>query len=244
MTKLNQVIALEKGTKTEVYAKVTKLHHDVQKAPLLSGISRTYQPLDDEGEQFPPESTRVQVKASDVLDEIAATTARLFDLTITKDAGNTVAKADIKIGEQVIVADVPVTTLLFLEKQLTDIATIVAKLPVLDPSEDWHYDDNADLYATSPTKTIKSKKIPRNHVKAVATDKHPAQVEVWMEDVLVGNWTTVKFSGALPAKNVNALKERVRLLQEAVKVAREEANSTQVTDRKMGEAIFSYILNG
>jgi hypothetical protein len=241
MTKLNQVIALEKGTKTEVYAKVTKLHHDVQKAALLSGISRTYQPLDDEGEQFPPESTRVQVRATDVLNEIAAATSRLFDLTLTKDFGNTTAFADIKVGDEVIAEKVPVTTLLFLEKQLTDIATIVAKLPVLDPAEEWRRDDNTDLYATVPAKTVKSKKIPRNHVKAAATDKHPAQVEVWMEDVVVGNWTTTKFSDALPASRINQLKERVRLLQEAVKLAREEANSTQVTDRKMGESIFDYI---
>jgi len=241
MTKLNQVIALEKGTKTEVYGKVTKLHHDVQKAALTSGISRTYQPLDDEGEQFPPESTRVQVRATDVLDEIASATSRLFDLTLTKDFGNTTAFADIKVGDQVIAEKVPVTTLLFLEKQLTDIATIVAKLPALDPAEEWRRDEATDLYATIPVKTVKSKKIPRNHIKSPATDKHPAQVEVWMEDQVVGNWTTVKFSGALPASRINQLKERVRLLQEAVKLAREEANSTVVTDRKMGESIFGYL---
>lgn len=47
--------------------------------------------------------------------------------------------------------------------------------------------------------------VPRNHVKAEATDKHPAQVEVYHEDVPVGYWTTVKFSGALPARRVNEL---------------------------------------
>jgi hypothetical protein len=35
-------------------------------------------------------------------------------------------------------------------------------------------------------------------VKAEATEKHPAQVEVYHEDVVVGQWKTVKFSGALP----------------------------------------------
>ena len=242
MTKLNQIIALEKGTKTEVYGKITKLHQLVQKAPLLSGISRTYQPLDDDGEQFPPESTRVQMRVSDVLDDIAANTQRLFDLTLTKDTGNTIAKADIKVGEQVIATGVPVTFLLFLEKQLVDIATIVSKLPVLDPAEEWHFDENADLYATSPTKTVKTKKVPRNHVLAVATEKHPAQVNVFTEDVVVGNWTTVKFSGAVPAARLNALKERVRLLQEAVKVAREEANVTQVQDARIGKQVFDYLL--
>ena len=48
--------------------------------------------------------------------------------------------------------------------------------------------------------TLRTKKVPRNHVKAEATEKHPAQVEVYYEDVAVGYWTTVKFSGALPAQ--------------------------------------------
>lgn len=243
MTKLNAVIALEKGTRTETYQTVTKLHHDVQKTALLNGISRTYQPLDDEGEQFPPESTRVQLTVEDVLAQIAEATTRLFDLTLTKDVANTGALGTIKIGSQVIAENVPVTYLLFLEKQLTDIATIIAKLPTLDPAETWHYDENTGLFATEPTRTVKSKKIPRNHVKAAATDKHPAQVEVWMEDVMVGHWTTVKFSGAYPAAKVAVLRDRVRVLQNAVKVAREEANSIQVSDRKIGETIFNHLFS-
>ncbi|CAM5671006.1 hypothetical protein SCALM49S_08938 [Streptomyces californicus] len=41
--------------------------HGLQKAALLAGISRTYQPGTRKGEQLPPESTLVQVKAEDVL---------------------------------------------------------------------------------------------------------------------------------------------------------------------------------
>lgn len=240
--KLNQVIALEKGTKTETYARVTKIHHEVQKQPLLSGISRTYQPRDDEGERLPSESTRVQMKAREAMAEVASITGRLMDLTITKDTGNTIAAADIVVEGQTLATKVPVTTLLFLEKQLTDIATIVSKLPILDPSEEWHYDASTDSFATTPVKTVRSKKVPRNHVKAVATEKHPAQVEVWYEDTAVGDWTTTKFSGALPASEVNAMLARVRVLQNAVKVAREEANSVQVADVKIGQALFGYVL--
>ncbi len=39
----------------------------------------------------------------------------------------------------------------------------------------------------------------RVQVKAEATDKHPAQAELYCEDMPIGYWTTVKFSGALPA---------------------------------------------
>lgn len=70
-TKLSQIIAVEKGVKSDATRRVTDLHRDVQKAPLISGISRSYHPRDDEGDRLPPESTRVQVKADDVLAEVA-----------------------------------------------------------------------------------------------------------------------------------------------------------------------------
>jgi hypothetical protein len=89
--------------------------------------------------------------------------------------------------------------------------------------------------------TIKTKKIPRNHVKAEATEKHPAQVEVYYEDVVVGTWRTIKFSGALPASRVNELLNRVEKLQEAVKFAREEANNLEVTEPKVGAKVFQYL---
>jgi hypothetical protein len=208
---------------------------------LLAGISRTYKPKDDEGEQLPPESTRVQVRTTDVLKDVQVALTRLFDVTLTKDVANGAAKANVVIDGRVLAPDIPVTYLLFLEKQLADLFTFVTKLPVLDAAEAWSYDEATDAYATAPSQTTRSKKVPRNHVKAEATDKHPAQVEMYFEDVLVGYWTTVKFSGALPQARVNELKARVIKLSEAVKIAREAANSTVVTDKKIGDAIFGYL---
>jgi hypothetical protein len=241
MTKLNQIIAVEKGVKSKSFQELTEAHHDVQKAALLSGISRTYQPKDEEGEQLPPESTRVQVKAEEVLRQTAATLTRLFDVTATKDWANCTAKADVTVDGRTLAKDVPVSYLLFLEKQLTDLHTFVKKLPVLDAAESWAHDPSSDAWKTEPVKTIKTKKVPRNHVKAEATEKHPAQVEVYYEDIPVGYWTTVKFSGALPALRVNELLGRVEGLQNAVKFAREEANGTVVTDQHVGEAVFGYL---
>lgn len=242
MTKLNQIIAIEKGTKSRTVAELTAAHHDLQKGPLLSGIARTYKPKDDEGETFPSESTKVQVRAEEVISRTVETLTKLFDVTATKDWANNHAKADVSVDGNVLVRDVPVTYLLFLEKQLVDFHTFVKKLPVLDLSETWIRDASTDTWATEPTATVKTKKIPRNHVKAEATEKHPAQVEVYYEDVIVGTWRTVKFSGALPAARQNELLERVEKLQEAVKFAREEANAAEVKDVKTGEKIFRWIL--
>ncbi|MEU0301142.1 hypothetical protein ABZ252_16990 [Streptomyces sp. NPDC006175] len=241
MTKLNQIIAVEKGVKSKSLQDITAAHHKVQKPALLAGISRTYQPKDEEGEQLPPESARVQIKAEEALREMSASLTRLFDVTATKDWANCSARADVTVDGRTVVSEVPVSYLLFLEKQLTDLHTFVKKLPVLDAAESWSLDPSTDLWKTDPVRTIRTKKVPRNHVKAEATDKHPAQVDVYYEDVPIGYWTTVKFSGALPARRVNELLERVEKLQHAVKFAREEANGADVTDRRVGDAVFGYL---
>jgi hypothetical protein len=241
MPRLNQIIAVEKGVKSRSFSELTDAHHSLQKPTLLAGISRTYRPKDEEGERLPPESTRVQVKTEDVIRKTVTTLARLFDVTATKDWANSVARADVVVDGQPILTDVPVTYLLFLEKQLVDLHTFVRKLPVLDPSESWAFDPSADCWATEPVETVRTKKIPRNHVKAEATEKHPAQVEVYYEDVPVGYWRTVKFSGAVAATRVNELLERVEKLQQAVKFAREEANSTEVTDVRAGDKVLNYL---
>ncbi|MBM7441326.1 hypothetical protein [Streptomyces sp. HB132] len=241
MAKLNQIIAVEKGVKSKSLQDITAAHHKVQKPALLAGISRTYQPKDEEGEQLPPESTRVQIKAEEALREMSASLTRLFDVTATKDWANCSARADVVVDGRTVVSEVPVSYLLFLEKQLTDLHTFVKKLPVLDASESWSLDPSTDWWKTDPVRTIRTKKVPRNHVKAEATDKHPAQVDVYYEDVPIGYWTTVKFSGALPARRVNELLDRVEKLQHAVKFAREEANGAEVTDQRVGDAVFGYL---
>src|SRR5215475_6595094 len=150
MARLNQIIAVEKGVKSQSLRELTDAHQMLQKPALLSGIARTYRPKDEEGEQLPPESTKVQVKADDVIRQTAQIMTKLFDVTATKDAANCLAKADVVIDGEVLLPQVPVTYLLFLEKQLIDIHTFVKKLPVLDPAETWTFDTSADTYATEP----------------------------------------------------------------------------------------------
>jgi hypothetical protein len=241
MAKLNQIIAVEKSVKSKAFQELTEAHHAAQKPALLSGISRVYQPKDEDGEQLPPESTKVQVKSEELLRDMAATITRLFDVTATKDWANCQATADVTVDGQTLLRNVPVTYLLFLEKQLTDLHTFVKKLPVLDAAESWTFDAGADCYRTEAVRTIRTKKVPRNHVKAEATEHHPAQVEVYYEDIPVGYWSTTKFSGALPARRVNELTDRVEKLQDAVKFAREEANAAEVTDQRVGDAVFGFL---
>ena len=88
MARLNQIIAIEKGVKTRAHQELTDTHHTLQKPALLAGISRTYRPKDEEGEQLPAESTKVQVKAEEILRKTADVLTELFDVTATKDYTN------------------------------------------------------------------------------------------------------------------------------------------------------------
>jgi len=69
----------------------------------------------------------------------------------------------------------------------------------------------------------------------------PLTFEVVHEDEVVGYWSTTKFSGSIPADRKAALKTRVAKLRQAIKVAREDANTARVSERKMGDAILGYL---
>lgn len=243
MARLNQLIAIEKGIKSQSVQELAEAHKMLQKAALFSGISRTYRPKDEEGEQLPPESKKVEVKAEEILRKAATVLTKLFDTTATKDWTNCRALADVLVDGQTLLSQVPVSYLLFLEKQLVELQAFIKNLPTLENSETWTFDASSNCWATEPIQTLKTFKTPRNHVKAEATEHHPAQVEVYYEDVTIGYWRTVKFSGALPAQRIAELLEKLDKLSAAVKFAREEANNTEVVEQRIGEQIFNYLLN-
>ncbi len=240
--RLNQVIALSKTAKTQGENALTLLYHSLQKSSApLSGIARTYQPRDDDGEKLPPEATLLQVRSRELMAQAAPLVARQVDIVATLDSGNQRAGANVVLDGEVVLENVPATTLIFLEKKLDSVIDTLGKLPVLDASESWTFDSSVSAYRTDPVQTVRTKKVPRNHVKAEATDKHPAQVELYYEDTVVGTWSTTKFSGAVSAAEKRALLTKASQLREAVKVAREEANGITVDDVKLGDKVIALL---
>jgi hypothetical protein len=243
MGQLNQVVAVEKGQKARSDAEATAFYHRLQREVEFNGIIRVYTPKDDEGEKLPNEGNRVQARVPEILDGIAAAWKPLYDVVLTKESANQVASADVVVDGRTILENVPVPVLLFLEKKLADFATVLRKIPVLDPAFNWEPDaHDPGLYRAEPVESIRTKKVPRNHVKAEATDRHPAQVDVYYEDIPLGRWSTTRISGAVPLNRKQELLARVAQLSDAVKRAREEANSTEVVERSMGSVVFDWLL--
>ena len=241
--KLNQIIAVLKGVKTRVYAKLSEDHKALQKDELFKGLSRKYTSREEGGEPLPEESKKVSFKAEEILSRTAEGLTELFDTTAAQDWGNCQAKASVVVDGEVLLEDVPVTYLLFLEKQLSDLLTFAQKLPVLDPSENWEWNAGQDLFATAPSFQTRTKKVTRFVTAYEATEHHPAQIKEVTEDLFVGTWQTLKYSSALPAKRVNQIVARVDKLQKAVKYAREQANGLEVDERKIGKKVFDFLFS-
>jgi len=241
VAKLNQVLAIEKGIKTRVYSEFTELHQATQKAPLMNGFHKSYQPRDEDGETYPAESVKVQHTAAEVLERVASSLAELFDVTATKDWSNCTARADVVVDGRALIKDVPATYLLFLEKQLADLHTFITKMTELDPGSDWSTDPGTGLYKTDTTLTQRTKKVQRAITLYEATKEHPAQTQLITEDVVAGTWVTVKYSGAMPAPRKKQLLNRIEKLSNAVKMAREQANASEAQDKKLGKEVFDFL---
>lgn len=240
--KLNQIIAIEKGVKTRVAAAVNENYHAIQKPELFSGFDKKYEPKFEDGDSLPSESKFVSHRTHEVLAKIEKSMTELFSVTARKDWTNSQAKANVTVNGQVIIPDAPVTFLLFLEKNLTDLRTILSKVPLLDAAEDWKEDPNSGLYKTDAVSTTRTKKVQKPLVLYPATDKHPAQTQIVTEDIIAGTWSTVKLSAALPKPTVEKYLENIETLLRAVKSAREEANMTpEVASPDTGAAVFNYV---
>jgi len=242
MPRLNQVNAMVTGRKGEVERAVTEIYKIIQKEQLFNGRSRQYRPYDEEqGEKLPSESQKVQQEARKLIHDAVAKWTDLWDLTLTQDAANQQAQANIVVDGKVILKDVPVTNLLFLEKQINDVDSFVSKLPTPDPAEDWTHDPAVGLLRSKPAQSIRTKKEPSRFEKAPPTKEHPAQVELLFIDTPVGTWTTIQYSGCIQADEKNKILARIKKLKDAVKVAREQANMIEVEPKKAGEPLFKYI---
>src|SRR5216683_1574117 len=135
MSHLAQVIAVEKDTKEKAAQHLTHTRNIFGNRNLFSGLARTYTPKEEDGEQLPPESNRVQHKVASVLKDAQESLVALFDVVATKDYTNCVAKANIVVDGKVLLSDVPATYILFLEKQVAELLAFVKTIPVLDAGE-------------------------------------------------------------------------------------------------------------
>ena len=241
--RLGQVAGLEKAERDRTQKANTEIYQALQRSALFGGHTKKYKPLNEEDEEVvPPQNKRVEAKVSELISEALTNFGKLVAHMGTKETANQHARADVVVHGELVFKQAPVTFLLPLQKVLTDIATMVKHIPILDTSEAWTKDDNINLYRSSAMDQVRTKKTQRPIVLYDATEKHPAQTQLITEDVSVGVWSTVKFSGAWPKEDKKQMAQRVADLRDAVEMAIEEANRIDVETSDYGGQLKRYIL--
>lgn len=247
MTKLNEVVAVVKDRKTAGLEALTSANKLFQKSSSFLGQSRSYTPLNDADETLPSENKPLQFTVPEIINQIQDPFTRMLDVTRLQDEGNMLARASVTINGSTILNDVPATHLLWLERALTNMHTMISNLPTLDAAQEWAPTNNRPgEYRSSPTQTTRTRKDQVPIVKYPATEKHAAQTELITKDVNVGTWNTSYLSGAITISHRNTILSRITELRDAVRIAREQANSTPIDNslsESEGSILFDYIFN-
>lgn len=243
MGKLHELLAVEPDLKSEAQRLASKVKALFSEGKgRLIGQIRTYQPLEEGGEDFADEIAELATTVDSELLDWEVAFSGWLDAAIQKEVTNQRTGADVVMDDGTTLFEIlPATALLNLEAKLVEIRQVFKQIPTNDPTESWSRDADLGCFVSRPRTTYKAKKTLRSHVKAEATKEHPAQVDVYTEDVRVGTWTTVIHSGMLtPVEKQNRLK-RIDMLIRAVKQARQRANSIEITDIHLGKKLFAYI---
>lgn len=241
-TYLHQLIAVQRGVDEEVAKTLGSVRHllsvEGDQDP-KTGLSRVYEAREEGGEEYPAQSRKVQITATELAARAFTALDRLFNLKFTREEGNCNAKADVKVDGTTLLMDVPVGYLMFLEAQVGQIVNMIDMIPTLNPAEDWS--DSAPglrdgVWASAPKKTEARKRIPQVQVLSPAQvidgQKFDPQVRPYETEAIVGYWTTVKYSGQMDPKVQQEMRARAVKVQDAVRKAREMANRLEVTDRQ------------
>ena len=165
----------------------------------------------------------------------------MISLTDSRELSNATCAADLKVGDKVIGTKIPVGTLIFLEKYIKEVRDFVANLPVLDPSFTWIWDASAGFYRSNETLTNSTKKLQKPIVLYDATDKHPAQTQLIVEDIVVGTWKTTTTSSCITVEDKEKYLGKISALLNAIVIARDEANMQEGKQSTLGSNILDYL---
>lgn len=250
---LHEILAVEQ----EVKAKAERARNQLietfrSKQTHFTGIRRTFRPFSvDEksgesgGERLEAE-TRLAKTVHEELTAVLREVGQAVDLGFQLDEANTRARADIVVDGEVLIADVPATFLLQLERRLKEVRAVFKEAPTYDPVRLWSVDPSADkkhVLRAEPVTTIRKQRSRKYNVMVEATKEHPAQVDVVEIDEPVGEIRSYEWTGMLSIGKKSALLEQVDRLLSAVKQARSRANTVEVDKtKKMAKALADFLL--
>ena len=242
--RLNQVLQLQRDKKEKAYKVASDVYKEIQKAPRLIGSQRIYNKINDETEDLPPETVPMPTNSLEQLALVIEKEGDAWDYMAMRDYGNLNAVADVTVeGLGTILTSAPVTLLLAMEKQLSDMRDVIAKLPILDSAHTWEWSDDQGCFVSDAQTTNRSTKEPRVVTKVSPSEHGEGQADIIMQDRVVGHWITTFYSTAFRSVDRQAALDRVDAVRAAIKIAREEANSVDVAPVEFGVDLLNFIFD-
>lgn len=248
MTKLHELLAVEGDLRAAAQRALAKTTDTFSgKAPTLHGFIRHYSVLTEGEDIQPDESKELGTTTLDELEALTETLNGWWNVAVSKEITNqdTQTRADVKIGDKTLFTDLPATALLTLESKLAELRNVINEIPTLDPAIRWQWNNQRDVWQSPPLETFTTRKRPRSFIAYEATKEHPAQVQVFNEDIRVGKWETTHESGAIPPRTKREWLTRVDEISQAIKTARQRANDTEAKIVKdLATKVMNYIIDG
>jgi hypothetical protein len=242
-------LVIENEVRKEADAMIQEAKKGFLDRTKYEGLTKNYQPSEEEdpagkttrNDPIEPQRVELVTTVPEKLDYVKKYLVKLLDFEATKDCTNVKAKADLVVNGEVMATDLPATLLLQLEKRLREVRNLYVTVPTLDLSKKWEPTGEEDQYKYGPLKTYKKEKRIVPILMAAATDKHPAQVKESTKDVVIGEFETTHFTGAVHPRLKAEWLGRIDTLIEACKTARMEANEAELMKSDVGSKLFSFI---
>ena len=240
MTKLHEILAVEGDLAGKAQAGLAATKDLFGKPDKFIGQTRRYSPLEDGGQPMPSEDTNVAFRVEDVISDLVDKFSAWLNVSIQKEVTNQKTEATITV-DGIEILTLPATALLNLEQKLAILKSTLSGIPTNDVTERWEWDETSQVYIAPPRTTYRTEKRPRVLIRYEATPEHPAQTDVYTEDIRVGEWTTVIRSGMWSPNQKRELLDKLEKLIAAVKQARQRANDIEIEPVKVSEAINKYL---
>lgn len=247
MSKLHELLAVESNLRGQSEAARKDLMNTFEKkrhhfTKVIDTFKSAKEGIPDKVETQLGLQTTVAKELSWISEKIAAS----IDVSLQVDIANSSARADVVLDSgEILLFEVPATTLLQLEKRLINIQELVASIPTLDPSKGFELDltEGDAIYRARDTEKPKTEKSFDFIVMVQPTDKFPAQVKELSTDKVIGYTLHQEWCSMITVSQKAEMFDRVEALIRAVKKARSRANDCEidVNKHRIGADIVKYV---
>lgn len=134
--------------------------------------------------------------------------------------------------------------LLALEKKLVSLRDLYKKIPTLDPSKVWTYNEEERRYESKPTHRNRLKKENKAVVVVQATDKFPAQTQIIPVEKKTGVYEEIFYSSKISVRQKAEMIDRIDEILDKCAIAKAKGNKAEVKEVKIGSTLLNYINRG